>query len=92
MEPGDIVLVPRPTPLPTDLLGWLQTFARNTFFASWNEEEAQKLMEEAAEICRPDNYWCNAEPGTGRKQPEGGVADEGWEIMYVRLRGTAVAK
>lgn len=54
------------------------------------------MMHEVADICRPDSYWNNAYPGTGADAPsrsqnkeEGGEKTEGWEIMYVRLRGSA---
>jgi hypothetical protein len=92
MKPGEVVLVPRPTPLPTDLVGWLKTFARNTFFTSYSDEDAQMMMEEVAEICRPDAYWHTAAPGAGTKPEQNAAGEEGWEIMYVRIRGVAVLK
>lgn len=92
LQPTHVTLIPRPTPLPTDLVGWLQTFVRNTYFASWDDEEAQKMMEEVAEICRPDAYWCSATPGEGRKPTTEAAYNEGWELMYVRIRGQAFTK
>lgn len=92
MLPSDnIALFPRPTPLPGDLVGWLQTFVRNTFFAQFDAEEQERLMYRVQEIARVDNYWNNSTPGSGVKGAQGvvGKGEEGWEIMYVRLRGTA---
>jgi hypothetical protein len=81
--PDTIALVPRPTPLSTDFLGWLRTFARNTAFSTFDDETAEKYMEEVQEIVRPDCYWRD-------DQDEGGEGRaEGWELMYVRLRGSA---
>jgi hypothetical protein len=94
MTPGEIHLVPRPTPLTTDLFGWLTTFARNTFFSQFSDADANELMLEVEEMCRPDNYWSNATPGIGikgdaAKGVKGADPQDGWEMMYVRLRGTA---
>jgi hypothetical protein len=47
------------------------------------------MMEETAEICRPDAYWCSTAPGAGRKLDDDRPAEEGWEVMYVRIRGVA---
>ena len=43
-------LIPRPTPLPTDMKGWLQTFARPFFRGLPDEEQA---LDEAVELLRP---------------------------------------
>jgi hypothetical protein len=86
MTPGHIALVPRPTPLTTDVRGWLATFARRSFLAAFAEEDADDILNEVQEVCRPDAYWNDERPGMGS---EGGAGKEGWEIMYVRLRGTA---
>ncbi|KAK4684004.1 hypothetical protein P7C73_g6201, partial [Tremellales sp. Uapishka_1] len=80
-------LIPRPTPLPTDIVGWLSTFARNTFFHQFDDGKAAQLLNEVQEYCRPSSYWSTANPGCGTKGAEGG--EDGWEIMYVRLRGVA---
>ena len=93
MIPADnIGLFPRPTPLPGDLKGWLQTFVRNTFFSGLEAEVQDRLMNEVQELCRPDSYWNDSHPGTGVPGSGGASegAQDGWEIMYVRLRGTAV--
>ena len=95
MTPGEITLVPRPNPLPTDLHGWLQTFVRSTFFASFDDREADRLMLDVEDICRPDAYWSLANPGMGVKPAESTASEaeksesHGWEIMYMRLRGLA---
>lgn len=87
MAPDQIQLVPRPTPLTTDLAGWLQTFARRTFSADLDETQAGTMMEEVTDICRPDCYWSDDNPGIG--QLSSGDFKSGWGIMYVRLRGSA---
>jgi len=97
MIPGDIKLVPRPTPLPSDLRDWLNTFVRGTFFASFGDEDTEVSLSEVEEMCRPDAYWSLDNPGMGMKPDEGiGALQEsstyGWEIMYVRLRGIAKRK
>ena len=46
-----IMLVPRPTPLPGDLVGWLETFAKN-FTAALPAAEHIQFLEEAAGLCR----------------------------------------
>ena len=43
-------LIPRPTPLPTDMRGWLQTFARPFFRGLPDEESA---LDETVELLRP---------------------------------------
>jgi hypothetical protein len=90
MTPDKLSLIPRPSPLPTDLHGWLKTFAQNTFFAGLSESRTTALMAEVEEICRPDCYWSDSNPGMGLKV-DGRVSgeDDGWEVMYVRLRGKA---
>ncbi|EIW73104.1 hypothetical protein TREMEDRAFT_26852 [Tremella mesenterica DSM 1558] len=91
LKPTQIALHPRPTALNTDIIGWLETFVRNTFFISLSESEAVKLMEEIQEDCRVDCYWSSSSPGIGIKSDqEKGEKKEGWEIMYVRLRGLLV--
>jgi len=93
MSPSDdIGLFPRPTPLPGDLKGWLQTFVRNTFFAGLDADRQDRLMDEVQELCRPDSYWNDSHPGSGVTGPDTNIAadaKDGWEVAYVRLRGTA---
>lgn len=91
MSPGDVQLHQRPTPLTTDLFGWLKTFARKTFFAEFSDQEAKEMMEEVVESCRPDNYWCDALPGLGMRPSTAETVNEGWAVHYVRLRGCATA-
>ena len=45
-------LVPRPTPLPTDVGGWMDTFAEN-FFAGLPAEERPAAKAEAIDLLRP---------------------------------------
>jgi trans-aconitate methyltransferase len=47
-----IELIPRPTPLPTDMAGWLQTFA-NPFVADLPEADRANAISEAVELLRP---------------------------------------
>lgn len=87
LQPGEVALYPRPTPLPTDIVGWVTTFARSTFFAAFSDNEANELMKEVQELCRPDAYWSVETPGRGMISTDS--KSDGWEIMYVRLRGMA---
>lgn len=48
----DIRLVPRPTPLPTDMAGWLRTFTK-TQFASVGPDLAARMEAEVVELLRP---------------------------------------
>jgi trans-aconitate methyltransferase len=47
-----IALVPRPTPLPTGLAGWLTTF-RKAFFDQFPEPERQQALAEVEALLRP---------------------------------------
>ena len=47
-----VQLIPRPTPLPTGMLAWLETFA-NPFCAALPEDQRRDYLEEATEILRP---------------------------------------
>ena len=47
-----IELIPRPTPLPTDMRGWLETFAEN-FIRQLPEAEHDAALNEAVELLRP---------------------------------------
>jgi trans-aconitate methyltransferase len=53
-----IALIPRPTPLPGDILDWLETFAES-FTAALASEERQPFLEEVRETLRPS--LCNGE-------------------------------
>ncbi|WVW80478.1 hypothetical protein I302_102460 [Kwoniella bestiolae CBS 10118] len=88
--PQAVSLVPRPTPLPTNLKGWLETFARNSFLSTLSDEQANQVLDDVVERCRVDNYWSTHNPGIGiepTSSSSGG--EEGWEVMYIRLRGWA---
>jgi hypothetical protein len=84
-EPLSIELYPRPTQLPTSLYGWLQTFARSSFLASFDDAEAEAIMRQVEAACAPD---CRYE----EMDDETGEVKERWEVMYVRLRFVAVLK
>lgn len=53
-----MVLFKRPTPLPGDMRGWLETFA-HCFLAPLPEAELAAFLDEVQEDCRPD--LCDAE-------------------------------
>ncbi|KAG8698902.1 hypothetical protein FRC09_006947 [Ceratobasidium sp. 395] len=67
-------LHPRITPLPGHLNDWLHTFARTSALASMNDEEAQEVIQDISDACKPD-----------MKDEHGG-----WAVMYVRLRFVAI--
>jgi trans-aconitate methyltransferase len=50
-------LIPRPTPLPTDIGGWLETFGQS-FIAAVAASERAAYLEEVGAMCRP--ALCNA--------------------------------
>ena len=52
LTPKDLALVPRPTPLPTDMDGWLRTF-RGSLFDAVPPDERESLMREIVELLRP---------------------------------------
>lgn len=66
-------LVPRPTALPTNLRGWLQTFARSSFLSALGDAEAESVMDETSRRCEVD---CRDDQGND-------------SVMYVRLRFAA---
>ncbi|GAA5989873.1 hypothetical protein JCM5350_006596 [Sporobolomyces pararoseus] len=68
-------LVPRPTPLPTGLKGWLETFAFDFLSVCKSSEEREEVIEEVCNLCEMD-----------MKDPVNGE----WMVMYVRLRFKAV--
>jgi trans-aconitate methyltransferase len=47
-----MALIPRPTPLPTGIRGWLETFA-NPFLAGVGGEERQDILEEVTSLLAP---------------------------------------
>jgi trans-aconitate methyltransferase len=47
-----IALIPRPTPLPGDIIGWLETFAQN-FTAALPEQERRAYLEEVRSALEP---------------------------------------
>ena len=47
-----VQLIPRPTPLPTGMFAWLETFA-NPFCAVLRENQRRNYLEEVAEMLRP---------------------------------------
>ena len=49
---SDIVLFPRPTPLPTGMEGWLRTFAM-PLFANVGAEATEQLLRETIDLLRP---------------------------------------
>lgn len=51
-----IALIPRPTPLPTDISGWLETFAQ-ALMAPLAEDDRAGFIDEVREALRPD--LCN---------------------------------
>ena len=57
-EVAEIALVPRPTPLPTGMAGWLDTFA-GPFYAALPEGERAAARAETVELLRP--ALCDAE-------------------------------
>ncbi|KAG9051669.1 hypothetical protein FS837_000057 [Tulasnella sp. UAMH 9824] len=73
-EVKHISLNPRITPLPGDLVGWQQTFCRESCFADMTDQEAEEAMKEVQALCTVD---CQDASGK-------------WSIMYVRLRFVAV--
>ena len=48
-----IALIPRPTPLPTEITGWLETFAQS-FMAPLNPNDRKVFLDEVRETLRPD--------------------------------------
>ena len=47
-----IALLPRPTPLPGDIVGWLETLAQN-FITPVPRAERAAFLAEVADLCRP---------------------------------------
>jgi len=69
-----ISLNPRPTELPTDLSGWLDTFSFQFLNVLASDEEKEAVKNEVVQQLTPTNV---KEDGT-------------WTVMYVRLRFVAV--
>jgi SAM-dependent methyltransferase len=51
-EIESIALIPRPTPLPTGMLGWLKTFAQ-TSLAEFRQESVATVLDTAVELLKP---------------------------------------
>jgi len=51
-EIESIALIPRPTPLPTGMLGWLKTFAQ-TSLAEFRQESVTTVLDTAVELLKP---------------------------------------
>jgi trans-aconitate methyltransferase len=47
-----IALIPRPTPLPGDVIGWLETFALN-FFQGFSDEDRRDYLQEVRTVLEP---------------------------------------
>ena len=47
-----IALIPRPTPLPGDIIGWLETFALN-FFQGFSDEDRSDYLHEVRSVLEP---------------------------------------
>ena len=47
-----IELIPRPTPLPTGMAGWLETFTES-FLKPFAPAERGKVLEEVVDLLRP---------------------------------------
>jgi trans-aconitate methyltransferase len=47
-----IALIPRPTPLPGDIVGWLETFALN-FFQGFSDEARNEYLQEVRMVLEP---------------------------------------
>ena len=56
----EIALIPRPTPLPTGMEGWLQTF-RAPFFAGFEPQRAAEVMHYVVELLRPALCDCDGQ-------------------------------
>ena len=52
LVPKDLALVPRPTPLPTDMAGWLRTFGAS-LFAHVPDDARAGVTDEIVELLRP---------------------------------------
>lgn len=68
-----IALIPRPTPLPTEIDGWLETFAQNFIAALTDSTQRSNFLNEVREMLRPT--LCRA--------------DGKWFADYVRIRFAA---
>ncbi|CAG8514638.1 9394_t:CDS:2 [Racocetra persica] len=67
---SSINIFPRPTYLPTNLRGWIDTFG-HPFTQNLDDNEKEDVINEVIEMCKPEVY--NEKDGS-------------WMIMYVRLR------
>ncbi|GAA5889808.1 hypothetical protein JCM6882_004331 [Rhodosporidiobolus microsporus] len=67
-------LIPRPTPLPTGLRGWLETFAFAFLDALPNQSDRDAVIDKVCKLLEMD-----------MKHDVGGGVEK-WTVMYVRLR------
>ena len=67
-------MIPRPTPLPTEINGWLETFAQSFMAPLADERSRADFIDEVREALRPN--LCDANDGK-------------WFADYVRLRFAA---
>jgi hypothetical protein len=65
----------RPTHLPTDLAGWIETFGFK-FFEGLNNYETEEIKQEVESECRKESY---------------DEKTKNWVLNYVRLRFVAIA-
>jgi SAM-dependent methyltransferase len=50
--PRSVQLIPRPTPLPTGMRGWLETFA-NPFFGAFSQNDRNDFLDEVTSLLKP---------------------------------------
>jgi hypothetical protein len=70
----EITLAPRFSPLNGPLIDWVRLFCRNSWLTGMDDEEAEQIMKEVQDVCKPD---CMDEDGN-------------WAVMYTRLRFKAI--
>lgn len=76
--PVSVTLHPRYTPLPTDLNGWLATFARGSFLSGFSEDEAKEIVDECVRRCTVD---CRDDQGNWAIMVSRGHALQGSGLM-----------
>jgi SAM-dependent methyltransferase len=69
-----IALIPRPTPLPGDIIGYLETFALN-FFQGFSDEARSDYLQEVRMVLEPqlrdaDGYWWPTTYDCDSRQPK----------------------
>lgn len=59
-----------------------------------DDHTTNEIIQEVEDLCKVDMYWNMSHPGMGVSADSADTASgeglEGWEVMYVRLRGKAV--